>query len=340
MFQLKSMSVWVMGLIMILASNAAAVTLKIATLSPEGSVWMQKMREGGEEVAQKTEGRVTIKYYPGGVMGDDRAVMQKIRIGQLHGGAVVGGSMVEVFKDSQILGLPFKFRSLDEVDYIRERMDQKIMEGFENNGFVTFGLAEGGFAYMMSDEPVQSAGDFQRKKVWIPDNDSMLLEAIKSFNIKPIPLSIADVRSGLQTRLIDSVGTSPIAAVALQWHTQVKYLIDLPILYLYGVLTVDQKAFSGISPEDQQIVRDVLGKAFKALDQINRQDNTKAMDALKKQGIQIIHPSPEALKEWYGIAATVPDKMVQAGKLSREMVETLENLLKEYRDRNPDASKP
>ncbi|MBW2100225.1 MAG: TRAP transporter substrate-binding protein DctP, partial [Deltaproteobacteria bacterium] len=84
---------------LLLSCPAHAVVFKIATLSPDGSFWMQKMREGAEEVAQKTNNRVRFKFYPGGVMGDDKVVLRKIRIGQLHGGAVVSGSLSDYFPD-------------------------------------------------------------------------------------------------------------------------------------------------------------------------------------------------------------------------------------------------
>ncbi len=106
-------------LLVVLTGQAQAMLFKIATLSPDGTVWMQKMREGASELAQKTDNRVQIKYYPGGVMGDDKAVLRKIRIGQLHGGAVVSGSLTRYYPDNQIYSMPLKFKSFEEVDYVR-----------------------------------------------------------------------------------------------------------------------------------------------------------------------------------------------------------------------------
>ena len=259
----------VMGLVL-LAGPAAALELKIATLSPDGSPWMQKMRQGAKEVAEKTSNRVHFKFYAGGIMGNDKAVLRKIRFGQLHGGFLTGGSLIKVFGDAQVYSLPLKFRSLQEIDYVRERMDHYIMTGFEKGGFITFGLAEGGFAYVMSNAPVRSVEELRNHKVWIPDHDPTVSEAMHAFGIKPIPLSIADVRAGLQTGLIDTVTVSPIGAIVLQWHTQVKYLTELPMAYIYGLLAVDRKAFSKIPPEDQEVVRRTMGRIFREIDRQNR----------------------------------------------------------------------
>ena len=74
-----------------------------------------------------------------------------------------------------------------------------------------------------------------------------------------------------------------------------------------------------------------MGEVFKSLDRRNREDNIKALETLHKQGIEFIKPSPEALKKWRKDASEVPNRLVKAGRLSQEMVDTLENLLKEYR---------
>lgn len=324
----------VVFLMMMLPGQALGIRLKIATLSPEGSVWMQKMREGSQELARRTNNRVRIKFYPGGVMGDDNTVLRKIRIGQLHGGAVIGGSLTKYFKDSQIYGLPMKFKSFEEIDYVRRQLDQRIIDGFEKGGFVTFGIAEGGFAYVMATVPIRTVEEMRRQKVWVPDNDKTILESVQAFGIKPIPLSIADVRAGLQTGLINTVTIPPIGAIALQWHTQIKYLMDEPFLYIYGVLAVARKVFEKLSPDDQRLFREIMGRVFKELDRLNRQDNVKAREALRKQGIEFIKPDADDLKQWYDNAAAIPERLVKAGKLSREMVNTLESLLEDYRSKN------
>ena len=323
--------------IVMMTGQAQAIHIKIATLSPEGSVWMEKMREGAAELARRTNNRVQIKYYPGGVMGDDKSVLRKIRIGQLQGGAFVSGSLSQFYPDNQVYSLPLFFRSFKEIDYVRKHLDHRIMEGFEKNGMVIFGIAEGGFAYVMSTVPIRTVDDMRQQKVWIPDNDSMILETVKAFDITPIPLSIADVRAGLQTGLINTVTTPPIGALALQWHTQIKYLMDEPFLYIYGVLAVDRKAFGRIAPCDQEIFREIMGNVFKALDRRNREDNIKAMQTLRKQGIEFIKPSAEALKKWFKDASEVPKRLIKSGRLSREMVDTLNRLIKDYRSKESGA---
>lgn len=313
--------------------TAQAARLKLATLSPDGSAWMERMREGAAEVAAKTGGRVQLKYYPGGVMGNDDAVLRKMRIGQLQGGTVMAGSLSEIYPNIEIYSLPMKFRSLPEVDHVRKTMDPLLLDALSQKGLIAFGIAEGGFAYILSQKPIRNLADLRQRKMWIPDDDPNVLEGVKAFELKPIPLAVSDVLAGLQTGLIDTVTTSPIGAVALQWHTRVNYLLDVPFMYIYALLVADQKAFLRLPSEDQTVVREVLTRMFADIDRRNREDNIKAMTALRHQGIEFITPSPEALAELRNHSDKVPRRLVAADRFSPRLVEVLDNHLNAFRRR-------
>ncbi|NDY42668.1 C4-dicarboxylate ABC transporter, partial [Dissulfurirhabdus thermomarina] len=314
-------------------AGAGTVVFKIATLSPEGAPWMVHMREGAAEIARRTSGRVAFKFYPGGVMGNDQSVLRKIRVGQLGGGAVTGGSLSSVFPDVAVYGIPFLFDSLDEVDYVRRRMDPGILEGLEQRGFVSFGLAEGGFVYLMSAAPIRAVADLRRRKVWVPSGDVVSTTVFKALGVTPIPLPLADVLTGLETGLVDTVATSPIGAIALQWHTRIRYLTDIPLSYVYGLLVVDRRLFSRLSPADQAVVREVMSRVFRELDRQNRDENRKALEALRRQGITFVEAPPEEVAELKRIAAGAVDDLAGKGVYRPATLAALRTHLAEYRRR-------
>jgi len=322
-------------LLLVYTNNAQAFTFKIATLSPDGSFWMQKLREGSDDIAKKTEGRVKFKFYPGGVMGKDRDVLRKIRLRQLHGAAVTGNALNHIYPDIQIYNLILKFRGLNEVDYIRQQMDDELMLGLEKNGLVSLGFAEIGMAYIMSVEPVQDLEQMRSRKAWVPENNELALVALKAFSISPIPLPLRDVLMGLQTNMIDIVAGSPVAALALQWHTKVKYVSDIPLSYIFGILAIDQKAFNKISTEDQAIVKQVMGVIIKQIDQKNREDNLLAKEAMIKQGIQFLKPTEAAAEELRKTIVIANKQLESDGHLSAEKVGKMNKLLADFRKLNP-----
>jgi TRAP-type C4-dicarboxylate transport system substrate-binding protein len=308
----------------------AGVRLKIATLSPDGSMWMEKMREGANLVAKETDNRVTFKFYHSGSMGNDKAVLKKIKYGQLHGGAVVGGSLSQFFKANQIYSQPMKFKSLEEVDYVKKHMDQFIMDGLHKAGFVTFGITGGGFAYIMSKKPIETVEDLRNQKVWIPDNDKNSHESFKSFGIAPIPLPLADVLTSLQSGLINTVATSPVGALIFQWHTQIKYVTNIPLIYVYAVLAIKDKHFEKIAKKDREIVKRIMTKAMVAIETGNREGDIKAIQTLKNRGIKFITPSKDALADWYKAANAASQKMIDIGILPQNVVDQLDEHLNNF----------
>jgi len=323
--------IFIVLILIFYAEITDAIVLKIATLSPEGSLWMQKMRSSADEISKKTNRMVRFKFYPGGIMGDDKAVLRKIKIGQLHGGGFSIGSLTKFYKDSQIYCLPMEFTSLEEIDFVRSYMDRIIVDGLYQGGFKTFGLAEGGFAYILSKSSIKTIDDLQKQRVWIPENDYLSLETVRAFGVKPIPLSVADVLPGLQTGLINTVTVPLIYAVTLQWHTQISYITDTPLIYVYALFALTKKAYLKILPNHQKIVSDVLSRASREIDAENRKQNFQAITALQKQGIKFVAPTKKELQSWSVKAASVSKTLLKAGELSQNIVDILKKNLKKYR---------
>jgi len=312
-------------------SIAFSQTFKIATLVPENSFWMETFRKHTAQIETQTNKRVRFKFYPGGVMGGDKTVYRKIRSGQLHGAAVTNGSLNRLYPDIQLYSLIMKFSTLAEVDYIRKKMDLTLMEGLEKSTVVPMGFAEMGFAYLMSKNNISNINDLCNNKTWIPEDNNVAESAMNALSILAIPLTIADVLVGLQTGMVDVVAASPVGALALQWHTQIHYVIDLPISYIFGVFILDKKIFQKLSVGDQAIVRKELAQAMKDIDTKNRQDNISALQAIYNLGIKKVTFNHTAINDLNHSVSAANDQLIATGKMSPSLVNELNAHLKEYR---------
>jgi TRAP-type C4-dicarboxylate transport system substrate-binding protein len=323
------------------SAGSPALTLKVATIVPDGSAWMTEMRAVAKEVEEKTEGRVRFKFYPGGVMGNSNTVLRKIRAGQLQGAAFTSGALADIDPDIDLYGMPLMFRNYDEVDYVRARMDDTLKAGLERKGFVALAISDGGFAYVMSRKPMRTMDDVRKGKVWIQEGDEMTEVTFDIAGISPVQLPIADVYTALQTGLIDTIGAPPAGAIALQWHSKVKYLTDFPLTYLIGVFAIDARAFAKISPEDQKIVRETVAAASRRLDADARTGEANAKEALRKQGIQFVSVASDAERaSWEDIAARSL-KALRAKKVyDEDVMDAILGYLQEFRDRTAAAAPP
>ncbi len=307
-----------------LGSAAEAATLKIATIMPDGSSWLVEMRKAGKSIEEKTAGRVKLKFYPGGVMGNDKTVLRKVRAGQLHGGAFTSGALAAVYPDMEIYSLPLIFRDYAEADFVRARMDDTLKEGLRKKGFVALALTDGGFAYVLSDRPFRKLEDMRGAKMWLPEGDIMSAITLDLAGVSPVPLPIVDVYTALQTGLVDTIAAPPMGAIAFQWHTKVNYMTDVPLMYLMGVFAVERRAFDKLSPEDQAILSEEVSAASRRLDEESRIGDANAKQALQNQGVEIVMPSSEEeIARWHEISDQAIAKLRSMGRYSDAVIEEL-----------------
>ena len=326
---MKKFAFIVLALLLYGLSNAAV--LKIATLAPEGSGWMKDMRAGAKEIQEQTDGRVQIKYYGGGVMGNDTKVLGKIRIGNLQGGAFTPSALQKIYSEISLYGLLLNFESEDEAAYVRSRLDATIKDGLEAAGFISFGFAASGFAMIMSNEPVRGLDDLRGKRVWVPEGDTISYTSMEALSLSPVTLPLTDVLTGLQTGLIDIVAMSPIGALVLQWHTKVKFVTNMPLVYTMGFMAIDRKAFNKIDAADREIVTEVMTRIYSRFDDVNLVDNKDAFQSLLKSGIQSVMLDEQELTEIRDILRKSNRAMAEKGEYSVELYDQMMQYVQEYR---------
>lgn len=313
---------------------AQAQTLKIATVVPEGSAWMKSMRDGAAEIKQGTAGRVELKIYGGGVQGSDKQVQRKMRTGQLHGGAFTAGALSTFQQDAGIYSLGLLFRNHAEVQHVRQQLDAELAARLYDAGYVSFGFAGGGFAYMMSRKPLRTAKDMFGQKVWTPEGDELAFKALQAIGVAPVSMPITDVMTGLQTDLLDSVAVPPVGAVVLQWHTRLKYISDLPLAYVYAAILIDRKAFERLQPDDQFLVRGVLERVYQGFETSGQSDNAAALQALQSSGLELIEADATEIDSWQEKVTLANVELAEAGKIDAQLLQQIHQLLAEYRSRS------
>ena len=327
-------------LVLTFALPSQAAVLKIATVTPEGSQWMTDMRNSAKEIKERTEGRVQIKYYGGGVMGNAQKVLSRIRIGSLQGGAFTPSELSSQYPDLNLYGLPMVFDSEEEAAYARSHLDSKLKAGLESAGWVNFGFAGGGFAILMSNTPISTLDDLKGKKVWVPEGDNISRHSMEAMSLSPVSLPLTDVLTGLQTGLIDIVAMSPIGALVLQWHTKVKYITELPLVYTLGFMAVDKRAFSKIGEADQAIVREVMERTYRNFDKQNLIDNRGARDALINAGLKSVPFDIVEYQRIRDVLMVSTAALGEQGLFSPDLFEEMLRYAKEYRDQRTAESGP
>ncbi len=282
--------------------SAEKLILKIGTLAPEGSIWVKTFREINRELAQKTGDQVSVRVFPGGVLGDEEDMLRKIKVGQIQGGFFSGGGLGIIFKDIKILIIPSLFENYREVDAVMAKMAPHFEKGIQDNGFKIMGWAESGFIYLFSKFPIRSAADLRKGKVWIWEDTAIGRAVFKELGINGIPLGIPDVLVSLQTGIIDTVYASPAAAISMQWFTRVAYMTDVPLSYAVGAVVLQKAAYEKIPPSLRETVDDIFRRHLALLKENVRKEDLKAIDLLTRQGIKRVTPHEKEVKEMQALS--------------------------------------
>lgn len=309
-------------------------TIKFATIAPDGSTWMNVMRAYDEAIRKESNGKLGFKIYPGGVQGEDKDVIKKIRIGQIHSAGFTGVGLGEIAPKVRILDSPFLCTNYAEVDHLYENLQKEFEQAFLDGGFVLLGWAEVGFVYVFSNTPVRTVSDMSGVKMWMWEGDPVAEATFKTFGINPIPLSVVDVLTSLQTGLINGAYVSPYAAVALQWNTRVKYMMGVPLADACGAVVISRKKFDSL-PADLQEILLRNGKTFlRELTLKSRGENKAAIETLKKNGIQVIDVSSEKTVSEYNRLGRETRRALVGKLYDEEFLSRVEGQLQTFRAGN------
>lgn len=308
---------------------AAQTTLKLATLAPEGSIWMQALHDAKAEIETATGGAVKLKVYPGGIMGSEKDVLFKIKTGQLHGGGFMGYAIGKICPDSSALMFPMVFRNYEEVDQTMEKMRPFLEASARANGYEAMGWTEVGFSYAYGTKPIATLDQLRATKVWGLDSP-MLIELFAAANIASIPANITDVLTALSTGSLETVFGPPTAAVAVQWHTKIRYYNTMRLTYAVGGIFLSVAGWNLLPPEHRETVKTVFDRHCRLLTPKVRNSDIEALEFLRSQGVVPNEETPGVRASFEPVANAALNKVVGT-VFSAEAWDRLQQCLKDIR---------
>ena len=305
--------------------------IKFATLAPDGSSWMKSMRKLSNKIKKATDGNVAFRFYPGGVSGDEKDVIRKIRIGQLHGAGFTGVGLGQILPEVRVLDLPFLFDSDEEIQHVYAKMDAYFKGLYEKKGYVLLGWVPVGWVHFFSQQPIHSVDDLRQSKPWMWEGDPLVEQVYKGLDVQPIPLSITDVLLSLQTGMVNTVYASSQGALALQWFTKVKHVTRLRMGYATGGVLISKNKFDKLPPSYQDAVKKIGEECLQELVELIQKDNLKAHKVLEENNVRWVSLPGEKEKARFQEAGARARKKLAGKYFPAELLDEVLNHLKEFR---------
>jgi len=307
----------------------ARTDLWVGTIAPPHSAWGKGLMAAANEIRQRTDGEVNFKFRFN--VDNDAETLRKMQSRIWQGGMFTPSALQDQYADITLYSLPMVFNSAEEANFVRSRMDAELIEGLKKKGLVAFGFAATGFAVLMSNEPVDSLDDVKGKEIWVPKGDEISFSAMRALGVNPLPDDLGNVLIGLQTNLYHMIAVSPQGANIMQWYTKVDYLTDMPLVYTFGFLALNEKVFEKLEPEHQAIVREVMARVHREFDESGIEDDAKAKQSLFNQGIERVVPDAEDFQEIRAVLARNNRRLAQEGKFSEKLYDEMLGYIDEYR---------
>ena len=274
------------------------IIVKMATLAPEGTDWHGMLIEMGQEWKKVTKGKVELRIYPGGVIGDERDMVRKMRIGQIHAAGISTEGLTEIDSDFSAFYVPLAFQNEDDIKRVLEDMLPSLEKKIEEKGFKLLYIADLGWAYWFSNSKIKTPKDLKNKKIFTWAGDFKWAEIYKKAGFNPVPLASTDILSGLQTGLIDAISTMPLYALAQQSFGIANHMLDLKWGALMAGIIINQKTWNRIP----KIYHNDLISAAQAIREkhleTNRTAEQQALEAMKQYGLTIHTPSDDEVFQW------------------------------------------
>lgn len=277
---------------------AAKDVIKVATLAPQGSIWDTTLREMGATWAKESAGAVELRIYPGGVAGDEADVVRKMRIGQFQGAALTVTGLAEIEPAFRVFHIPMLIESWAEVNAVLTRLRPELERRLNEKGYVLLHWGHGGWVHLFSRLPIQSIDDLKKQKLFVWAGDDAQVQQWRKSGFQPVALQATDVTMGFQTKMIDVVPTTPIAALTLQWFRQTPNMTALGMAPLVGGLVVKKDAWEKIGVAEREKLTAAARAAEAKLDvEVPKQD-ASAIEEMKSRGLTVVAVGAEQAAVW------------------------------------------
>ena len=328
---------------LLLGARAGAVEprfiLRLATVAPDGTPWAREVKAFAREVESLSSGEVQVKWYLGAIAGNEGEVEERMRRGQLDGTASSGMLCQRVAPSMRVLRLTDVFNSRDESTYVLGRLNSTLVDEARTSGYVLLGTTGLGPDVVLSRAPIHSLAELRKARMWRWDLDDVGVALSRQLGFNVVTLPVESAARAFDDGKIDGFLGIPTAALAFQWFSRARYLLDLRMGYLGGCLFLTNRAFDRLPMNHQQSLRTAGAKLAVRFNDAGREMDDRLLGGLfQKQGVKTL-PTSEAMRTDFLAAAKAArqhlgDKLVPAALLERVVA-----FLVEYRAEHHEKSK-
>jgi TRAP-type C4-dicarboxylate transport system substrate-binding protein len=322
----------ILALALVPSASPGQSKIKLGTLLPDGTSQVNSLKAMGQQWKEQSRNAISLTIYAGGSMGSEQDLISKMRIGQLQAATIsVGGlSAIDPYVGA-IQKIPLLFHSLDEMEYVRSKLESDMNSRLEAKGFVVLFWSDAGWVHIMSTKPYLRPDDFKKGKIFVTSDDHNEIELVNRLGFTAVPLEWSSTLTSLQTGMIDTAEASQLDTVA-------KHLLKVNYVTLVGATVITKRAWDVLTPEQRDMLKKTGAVAAKEIQARSRAEADEAITAMKKRSnLQVHEVSPALEDEWRKFCEAVYPK-IRGGMVPADVFDKAVALVAEYRSQSKPAA--
>jgi C4-dicarboxylate-binding protein DctP len=277
-----------------------------------------------KELAKKyTNGAVKVEVYANSTLYKDKEEMEALQLGAVQ---LLAPSLSKFgplgVREFEVFDLPYIFDGYDALNKITQGpVGAGLFARLEPKGIKGLAYWDNAFKVMSANTPIGMPADLRGKKMRI-QSSKVLEEQMRELKALPQVMAFSEVYQALQTGVVDGTENTVSNYYTQKVHEVQKHMALTDHGYIgYAVIT-NKKFWDGLPAE----VRTQLDKAIKEstayANQIAREENDKALEAVKASGKTEIH-TPTAEERAAFKKALVPVHKKMASRIGADLIESI-----------------
>ena len=310
--------------------QAAPVRIRLGTLAPQGTSYHRILQEMGERWRVATNGQVQLTVYAG-TMGSEIELVRRMRVDQLQAATLTVQGLQTIDPAVKALQvMPMMFRTLDEVEFVRARLEPMLARLIGERGFVVLFWADAGWVRYFTRRPALHPDDFRRLKIFATAGDNAQADLMRSVGFPTVSLDWSDALTALQTGMIDAIPTIPFAGLSSQLYTVADNMLELNWAPLVGATIINRTTWDRLSPETQAALRAAAAEAGTQFQARGRIEGDESVAAMRRRGLTVVPVPPAVEAEWRTVAESFYPR-IRGALVPADMFDEVQRLLAEYR---------
>src|SRR5438445_2075731 len=293
-----------------LSAAEKPVNLRLGTLAPRGTSYHKSLQSMGEKWRQLSGGAARLTIYPDGTQGGEADMVGLMQTGNLDAGLLTAVGLSEIEAEVNALqSMPMAFHTLDEVDYVGEKLRPMLEKRLLDKGYVVLFWTDSGWVRFFSKSPVVHPDDLRKLKLFSWIGNAHEYDLWKASGFHPVALETAGIPQGLLSGTIEAVSVPPFFALAGQLDLQAKYMLELNWAPLVGACVVRKKSWDRVPAAKREPMLKAAADIGKKVKADGRAESDAAVAAMVKRGLEVQKVTAGVEGEWCSLLCRVEDSI-------------------------------